>query len=109
IQLGIARRVPGWWTRRRRRTSGGRSRGLGVAQRRGAWFGEHEGGAEAVLVQHRQRRLPARKHRGHRRAVQEAWLHPGVQGERRRSHMAELARLPERIRAAVVPIVTMTT
>ena len=44
------------------------------------------------------------EHGRDRRALQEARLHAGVQGERRRPHVAELARLSQRVRAAAVPV-----
>ena len=60
--------------------------------------------SEAVLVLHRQRRFPVEHHQGYCGVVSEARLPAGVSGKRGRSHLDQLARIPEPVRSAVVPI-----
>jgi enterochelin esterase-like enzyme len=77
---------------------------VGDAKRREACGRQSQEGAQAVLVQHGQGRFPAPDHRGVGGSLQEARLQRGLQGERRRAHVAQLARLSERVRAAVVSV-----
>ena len=72
---------------RRRSTTRPRKKGLKLL-----WFATGDG------------RRPDPDDEGDRGAAQEARLHAGDEGDARRPHLAQLARLPERVRAAAVPV-----
>ena len=64
-------------------------------------------GPEARLVRHGQGRLPDRdlaRHRGH---AEEARLRRRLQGDGRRPHLDQLARVPERVRPAPVSLICL--
>ena len=86
------------------RSRGGRPAGLGDhPQGRPRQPGSEER-RQAHLAQHGSRRRADRQYAGHRGHAQEARLRAGLQGEPRSAHLDQLAQLPDRVRAAVVPV-----
>jgi enterochelin esterase family protein len=78
--------------------------GMGITPRRQARRRERTEGSAATVVCDGQGGLSPQDVARNGRLVQEAWVLACVQGERGRTHVAQLARLSERVRADVVSI-----
>ena len=93
-------------TRGTSRSSGADGRRLGKGQRGDVEQRGVEEGAQGLLVRDRQGGFPPHHDERDGRLVQEARLRAGVQGISRRSHLDQLARLLERIRADAVSVIS---
>src|SRR6185295_11739014 len=87
----------------RRDAGGAVRRSVGSAEPDRARQRRRQTGIEPALVRDREGRFPARHDEEHGRVVEEARVHSRVPPERRRTHLAELARLPVGVRADALP------
>ena len=95
------------WTRTRRGAGGRRARttvrrGVGKDEPRRTRQRGREEGTEAAVVRHRRGRRPDREHEVDGGAAEEARVRAGDERDPRRPHLAGLAELSDRVRAAAV-------
>ncbi len=75
-------------------------RGVGTAESRGARQCGREEGPQGALVRDRRRGRPDANDEEHGGPAEEARVHAGHEGEPRRTHLAQLAQLSDRVHAA---------